>query len=251
MRKTARNTTALLAASAILGLTGCTQAASSQPVPDTFKVETVAEKVITVQAQEKVKVTPDIAEIVFAVSTQAADAKSCQEKNAKDLDNVITFLKNAGIEQQSIQTSNYGLEPVYEWNSGRTIIGYEMRTTITVSDIPIDKTGELLSSCVEAGINNIQNVTYLSSQYDASYQQALSSAIEAAKVKANAIAEASGCILGPVVNVEEYADNQQARYTGYQNYAADKEEGLAAGSMTVEPGQLTITAQISVDFEIQ
>ncbi len=251
MRNIAGNTTALLAAAVILGLTGCTQAASSQPVSDTFKVETVAEKVITVQAVEKVKVTPDIAEIVFAVSTQAADAKSCQEKNAEDLATVITFLKGTGIEQQSIQTSNYGLNPVYDWNSGRTITGYEMQTNITVSDIPIDKTGELLSSCVEAGINNIQNVTYLSSQYDTSYQQALSGAIEAAKVKANTLAQASGCILGPVVKVEEFTANQQARYTGYQNYSAAKEDALEAAPMAVEPGQLTITAQISVDFEIQ
>lgn len=249
MKKITKTAAAALAASVVLGLTACAQGAG-QTFPDTIKVENSDDNVVTVQTSEEVKVVPDMAEIVFAVTTQAEDAKSCQEQNAKDLENVINFLKGAGIAEPSIQTSNYGLEPVYDWNTGRTITGYEMRTNITVSDIAIDKVGELLSSSVEAGINSIQDVSYLSSQYDESYQQALKAAVEAARVKANSIAEASGCILGPVVHVEEYNDYQQARYTGYRNTAAE-ETMAASDAMAVAPGQITITARVTVDFEIQ
>ena len=64
-----------------------------------------------------------------------------------------------------------------------------------MSDIPIDQAGTLISSSGEAGINSISQVTYLSSKYDETYQQALKNAIASAKVKAEAIAEAGGCTL--------------------------------------------------------
>ena len=164
--------------------------------------------------------------------------------------NVISFLKGTGIAETSIQTSNYGLDPIYDWNSGRTITGYEMNTTITVSDIPIDQAGTLISSSVEAGINSISQVTYLSSKYDESYQQALKNAIASAKVKAEAIAEAGGCTLGPVVHVEEYNDNQIARYSTYKN-AVTEDMAAGAAAMSVEPGQLSVEARVTVEFEIQ
>lgn len=250
MRKHFTQTAVILAAVSAIGLTACTQGSTTAPIPDTIKVENVKDNVITVQSTEEVKVVPDMAELVFSVTTQAADAKACQEQNSKDLDNVISFLKGTGIAETSIQTSNYGLDPIYDWNSGRTITGYEMNTTITVSDIPIDQAGPLISSSVEAGINSISQVTYLSSKYDETYQQALKNAIASAKVKAEAIAEAGGCTLGPVVHVEEYNDNQIARYSTYKN-AAVEDMAAGAASMSVEPGQLSVEARVTVEFEIQ
>ena len=250
MRKHFTQTAVILAAVSAIGLTACTQGSTSAPIPDTIKVENVKDNVITVQSTEEVKVVPDMAELVFSVTTQAADAKACQEQNSKDLENVISFLKGTGIAETSIQTSNYGLDPIYDWNSGRTITGYEMNTTITVSDIPIDQAGTLISSSVEAGINSISQVTYLSSKYDETYQQALKNAIASAKVKAEAIAEAGGCTLGPVVHVEEYNDNQIARYSTYKN-AAVEDMAAGAASMSVEPGQLSVEARVTVEFEIQ
>ena len=51
----------------------------------------------------------------------------------------IETLKDLGVEEASIQTSAYGLNPIYDWDSGdRAVTGYEMTTEITVSDIPIE-----------------------------------------------------------------------------------------------------------------
>lgn len=249
MRNLTRQAAALIALSAF-SLTACAQGGATAAIPDTIKVENVKDNVITVQSSEEVKVVPDIAELQFAVTTQAQDAAACQEQNGKDLATVIDFLKNYGIAETSIQTSNYGLNPIYDWNSGKTITGYEMNTTITVSDVPVDQAGTLITSCVGAGINNINEVTYLSSKYDETYQQALKNAIASAKLKAEAIAEAGGCTLGPVVHVEEYNANQKVRYTGYQKMAKEQLEAGAA-AMDVEPGQLSVEAQVSVEFEIQ
>lgn len=232
---------------AALSLTGCSSTAAPS-FPDTITVQTAERNIITVQSSETVKAVPDMAQIRFGVSTQAEDAKACQEKNNEDLTRVIQFLKDSGIPDESLQTSNYGMNPIYDYTSGRTAVGYEMQTNITVSDITIDQAETLLGACVDKGINNIDSVSYLSSQYDACYQEALAKAIESARQKAQVMAEASGCTLGAVVHVEEYSSSQAGRYDS--SFIA-RSANTAMADMVMEPGQLSVEAQVSVEFAIE
>lgn len=227
--------------------TGCGQAQGQ--MPDTVKVQNVDENVIRVSSREQVKVEPDIAKLVYGVYSQASDAETCQTQNNTDLQHVIDMLKEQGVAETSIQTSSYGMNPIYDWESGKTITGYEMTTQVTVTDLPMDKVGGVLTASVDAGINSIESVTYQSSKYDASYQEALAKAISTAKVKAEAMAAAGSCKLGKIVNIEEYAGNQTARAGVYN--ATMKKEGLAMGDMAVMPGQIEVEANITVEFAIE
>ena len=210
---------------------GC---AAPAQFPDTIKVQDVNDSEgITVTGKEEVKVVPDMTEIRYGVYSQAQTASQCQEDNAKQLDQTIETLKGLGVKETSIQTSAYGLSPIYDWNSGnRTITGYEMNTEITVSDIPIDQAGEILSQSVTAGVNQIESVTYFSSQYDESYQEALK---------------------GAVVDIQEYGYNPQARYSSYNAPAAKMavEETAAASDMAVMPGEVSVEAQVTVTYGLE
>lgn len=230
------------------GLTGCQAAA----VPDTIRVESADSNGIEVSSQESVKASPDMAQITYSVYTQEADAVSCQQKNQEQLDQVLAMLTSYGIDEKSIQTSNYGLSPIYDWNTGKTVTGYEMDTTVTVSDVALDQVGTLLTESVAAGVNSVESVDYLCSNYDEKYQEALKLAVESARVKAQAMAEAGGCTLGDVVNITEYGGNQELRYNGYRS-AAQETMDMAAGAaaMAVMPGEVDVTASISVEFSIQ
>ena len=235
---------------ATLTLSGCAVPSSTPaPYPDMLTVQTTERNVITVQSSETIKAVPDMAQIRFGISTQAEDAKTCQEKNTTDLARVIDFLKSSGIPDKSLQTSSYGMNPIYDYTSGRTAVGYEMQTNLTVSDITIDQAEILLGACVDKGINNIDSVSYLSSQYDACYEEALTKAIESARQKAQVIADAGGCTLGSIVRVEELSSSQTARYAN-----SFIEKSMAPGSVAdtiMEPGQLNIAAQVSVEFAIE
>ena len=130
--------------------------------------------------------------------------------------------------------------------------GYEMTTRLTVSDIPIDQAGTILSESVSAGVNGIDSVTYFSSGYDASYQEALKGAMAVARAKADALAEASGRTVAGVSHVEEYGYNPNARYASYNSSGPGKAAGTAAAAdMAVMPGEVSVEAQVTVDFTIQ
>lgn len=246
MKKHVTGAVILLAALTALGLSACAKGSAAAPAAVTAGQ---TNHVITVQSSHEEKIVPDMAEIEFGVTTQAATPEKCQQQNSQELDGVVKFLKNFGIAETSIQTTSYGLNPIYATTPDQSITGYQMDTRIVVSDLPIDQAGTVISSSVAAGINNITRVSYLSSKYDETYQQALKSAIAAAKVKAQAIAQASAVTLGAVVHVEEYPGNSNPRYTGYQSSGAN--DSAVSGAMNVQPGQLSINAQVSVDFEIK
>ena len=219
-------------------------------MPETIQVQNTEAQVISVSCRESVKVVPDMAEIVYSVYSQASDAETCRTQNSSDLNRVLELLKQQGVEDKSIQTSNYGMNPMYDWQNGKTITGYEMTTRVTVSDIPMDSVGKLLSDSVDAGINTIESVSYFSSEYENAYQEALTKAVEAARKKAQTMAEAGGCKLGKIVAIQEYSPNQQVRYDGYtaRNASAKME---AAEDMGVMPGEVEVEADITVEFAIE
>ena len=240
---------AVLLAAGTFVFAGC--AGNQSTAPETIKVETKEQNVISVASREQVKVVPDMAEIVYSVYSQASSAETCQTQNNADLTKVIDLLKEEGVEERSIQTSNYGMNPIYDWDSGKSIVGYEMTTRVTVADIPMERVGQLLSNSVDAGINSIDSVSYFSSQYDEAYEEALARAVTAARVKAEAMAEAGGCTVGKIVNIQEYSDNQQARYNGYAARSSGAEMESAVADMAVMAGEVEVEADITVEFLLE
>lgn len=239
-------------------LSACTPQVSTS-VPGVIRVENVDvgdEGKVTINSSESVEVTPDMAEIIYGITTEDEDASACQQKNTEALDKVLAFLKEQGYEDKSIKTTGFSLDPRYDWSgNSQKLIGYQMNTQVTVTDVPIDDVGGLLSKTVESGANEIQNVTYFSSTYDQAYGEALKKAVELARGKAEAIAEADGRQLGKVLKVEEYNDGQYGRYasSGINQRSMkmmDTEAAAGAADMGVMPGQMKVTANICVDFEL-
>lgn len=227
-------------------------AESAPYIPSYFQIEDTSDQVISVTASEELFVVPDIAELVFEVTSQDTTAEATQQKNTETLNQVIEYLKSTGIAETSIQTSNYYMNPIYDWNKNQAITGYTMSTSITVSDVPLDQAGTLITGAVENGVNQVSSVSYLSSNYDDTYQEALQKAIASAKVKAEAIASAGGRTVGDMVHVEEHAPYTSARYTKLSNYAVAEETSAASGaSMDMMAGQVGVEAQVTVEFSIQ
>lgn len=256
------STTLLLVGTLILTACGsakmetATDASDSIPVPYPLYTPNI-QNTITVNSSESVTVVPDIAEVVYAVRTEAKNAPDCQQKNTEDVNKVIELLKSLGVEEQSIQTSDYYMYPIYNY-SGNTqrITGYESTTSLTVSDLPIDNLGDILTQSVDAGINNIQSITYQSSKYDEGYANALKLAVESAKAKAEVLAQAGGCTLGGVANIHENSNYSEARYTdnalASKMRAAGAEEEMALyDSGSIMPGEVDVEVNITVEYFIQ
>ncbi|MGN0159238.1 MAG: SIMPL domain-containing protein [Brotaphodocola sp.] len=238
-------------------LSAC-QSAPQVVIPDVIQVQEAdgADGKISLTSSETVEVVPDMAEITYGVRTEDSDAGTCQQKNAKQVESLLAYFKENGFEDHSIKTSGFSLNPRYDWSSdNRKLIGYEMQTTVVITDVPMDQAGKLLSEAMTKGANEIYGVSYFSSSYDKAYQEALTKAVELARGNAEALAAASGKALGGVLSIEEHKDNQYGRYVNgdlsmNQLSAGAVKAEAAVTDMAVEPGELQVTADISIVFEM-
>lgn len=254
-----RKKTVWITTAAVIGvmcLGGCAAApASATSIPEVITVrnEDSQDGELTLNSSESVTVTPDMAEIVYGITTEDTDAVACQQKNMELLNQLVEYLKGQDISESSITTSRFSMVPQYDWSGNtRTLLGYRMDTEVTVTDIAVADVGTLLSNGVNAGANEIYSVSYFSSQYDTAYADALAKAVDAARTKAEVLAEASGKTLGKVLNIQEYQDSQSGRYKeGTVNMSRDAaEEAAGVADMNVMPGEMDVTANISIEFEL-
>lgn len=239
------------------GLSGCSSGTTSITTAP-------AEHVITVTATSETKIVPDKARIGVTVTTQGITAEEVQARNAEDVNAVLAALHDAGVADESVQTAYADQYPIYgeadplqqgEGSDGGTdavelgdssIAGYEMTTRLQVSDLAIDQVGSIMETSVAAGATGTDGPEYYSSDYDASYQEALQAAMEDARGKAEALAKAGGVKLGDVTNVtEDYQD------TGYRYLSDDTAtEAASADAMNISPGQVSISATLTVSYAI-
>lgn len=210
---------------------------------------------ITVNSSEAVTIVPDMAEVIYSVRTNHSTAAGCQQQNSESVSQVIDLLKELGVEEKSIQTSDFYMRPVYNY-SGSTprVTGYEATTTLTVSDLKIEGLGDLLAQSVSSGINTVESITYQASGYDQSYQEALAKAVNMAYEKAKVLAAASGASVGNVTYIQETSGYSQARYTdnastGRFNAAQSmKMEALMDAAADIMPGEIEVAASVVVEY---
>ena len=226
---------------------------------------------ITVTATAEVKVVPDMARIQVGVTTQGATAEEAEAANAELMDAVLAALAEQGVAEESIQTAWTNLSPQYgmaedvevgvdsamatgvAWpGMGNDIVGYEMTTELSVSDLTVEQVGAVIQAVVNAGANQVDGVSYYASTYDEAYSEALAQAVENARPKGEVIASAAGVSLGNVVQVTEGYQNRAFAYAevSYDEAAVDAGGGMAK-AIAVAPGTVTIEASVTVTYAIQ
>ena len=246
MRKTIKT---IVCAALVLALASGLAACGSAPAASPASSQDAAG--ITVSASGTVRLAPDKATVTFGVTTQEETAALAQSKNSEAVQNVIDVLTARGIDEKSIRTKYYSMYPQYDWSEygEQRIIGYVVTTTMSVQDQDIAELGALLSACVAAGINNVDNVSFLCSGYDEAYRQALALAVDAARVKAETLAAAAGKTLGEPVTVVEGWQDTSARYAVSMNAAAAYDTVAEEdGGPALSPGETEIVANVTVTY---
>lgn len=248
-KKTVKAVCAVLGLALTIGLTGCGAAQAgaapaNEPVPQ-----------VTVSASGSVRLVPDKVTVYFGVMTQKETAEEAQNRNSEDVSRVIEVLTGRGIEEKSIKTTNYSMYPQYHWSETgeQSITGYSVTTTMSVQDQDIGNLGALLSACVAAGINQVDNISFLCSGYDEAYHQALGKAVEAARAKAEVLAAAGGKQLGDVLTITEGWQDTSARYgkSAAEDAAYAMEASRDTAEPVLQPGETEIRANVTVTYRMQ
>jgi uncharacterized protein len=161
---------------------------------------------IVVSAIGTVSVKPDMAEFGVVVKSEAKSAEKAASETAAKYRSVQEALRTAGIPPEDAPSSSYTVSPRWEWDqsSGRSVLaGYTARHVIMVKVRRLDGIGKAIDASVQSGADEVQNITFSSSRFEALREQALASAMENARKDADIMAKASGGRLGQLLEAGE------------------------------------------------
>jgi uncharacterized protein YggE len=204
---------------------------------------------VVVVGEGGVTVAPDYARIRSGVTSEAKTVKQANDSNAKLMTNVIAALVDAGVAKKDIQTSQFSIEPIYTSQSKLSgsveskLSGYRVSNQVNVTIHQISQVGEILDRLVNAGATDAGNVALLVSDREKALDQAREAAIANAQHTADLFARAAGVTLGRVASITEGSDF--APMSGIEGRAK-----LAASAQPIEAGEVTITARVTVGFDI-
>ncbi|MHB1007085.1 MAG: SIMPL domain-containing protein [Chloroflexota bacterium] len=205
---------------------------------------------------------PDVAYINLGVQTNGATAKAAMDSNATQMKQVVDKIKALGIADRDIQTSGVNVMPIYrqqtmqpvqpmqpiqptEPNGVPQITGYQASNSVRVTINDVSKAGEILDGVVSVGANNVSGIQFGIKDDTKLRQQALTEAAKSAKPKAQAIADALGVKITSVASVQEQG------FGGAVPMAAASIAMGKGDSTPVMPGELTVTANVTITYNFQ
>lgn len=195
---------------------------------------------ITVNGRGEVRAAPDYGRVRVGVATQSTSAREAQLANDRTVEAVIAAMKAQGIAKENIQTGEYSIWP--EYNEKGHLWRHRVNHTFTIEVKSIQKLGVVLDAAVAAGANQSCSISFDRSDRDVLEREALKKAMADARQRAESLAGAAGKSIARVVSVTEASAQSEPPV-----YRAMKLEG--AGSVPVEPGELTVSATVLVTFE--
>ena len=233
----------LLAAAVILGtlLGGCKAEEEIVNVP-TPKVEqqTIllerekepAEHYFEVVGNGEILAAPDFATLTMRASTQGETAEAAAAVCQEEVQKLIDAAEQFRISKNDIVQSGIEIEPKYAEDE-TTVTAYQASDVLTITIRVVSRTETILTSLVDAGNYEVQSLTYSITESSEAYRQALATALDDAKGKAEALAESAGVHLGDVIGISETA------------YDETKLIGMA-----FESSAIAVNAQVTVRFKI-
>jgi hypothetical protein len=211
-----------------------------------------SDPVITVQGSADIRVAPDEATVRLGIVRQANTAQAAQEQANATAQQILSAITRLGVAQQQIQTSRLNLSPIFaprspESREAPRIVAYQAANLISIRLDDLAQVGPAIDAGLKAGANQLEGVQFGLRDELPAREQALKQAVNEARRKAEAIAEALNVRLDGVLEVSEGGVSVTPR-TEYGDVVMAR--ALEASPTPVSPGQLEVRASVSIRYRI-
>jgi hypothetical protein len=205
------------------------------------------QRTITVTGTGLVTLTPDIAYIYIGVQTQDASATVAMNDNNARAAAIIAAIKNFGIADKDIQTTNFSIYPQQQYDNNGTITGiiYMVNNTVYVTVRDLTKLGDMLDATVQAGANSINSITFDVADKSAALSEARLAAVADARKQADELVGATGVSLGDVQTISYYDSTPSPIY-----YSATRDMANSM-SVPVQAGSMQITTTVTIVYGLK
>jgi uncharacterized protein YggE len=192
-----------------------------------------------------ISVTADTLKVHVGVVTEGDKLETIQAQNAETSSRVIQAMINLGVRREDIRTIDYRIDPQYQYEDGKQqFIGYRVTHMLEIKTKQIKEAGRIVDVAVENGANLVANIQFSVENDKHYYQHALTLAAKDALKKAESLAYAYRASIYQIPYlIEEIQQPSGPIPLSYTTFKAEAQT-------PIEPGKLTILAQIKAYFHI-
>ena len=228
-----------------------------------------AAPIISVSGTGEMRVLPDQAVLRFSIESRSTKLAEAVADNDAKVRSVTEHLINLQVESRFIRTDMIRIRPLFDnaqkvipqqtnrigtaTQTARTLeqkimpIGYSARRDISVTINNLKQFEAIYRGLLERGVNEVNNISFLSSELQKHREEARLMAVRAAKQKANVMANALDCQLAAVQSVRE--NGPVYRGANLMSNSLAIEAGNSSGS--IASGMITISASVDVVFVLK
>jgi len=205
---------------------------------------------ITVTGVGTVSVAPDMVTIDLGVETFSTDVKTAFTQANATLRAVVDAIKALGVAEADINTSNLSIYNTNRYNteSGVDERGYQISNNVRVIVRDVALIEGVIDAAISAGANSIYGLSFGIADPAAAESQARAEAVANANARAAELAALVGASVGDVVAIDESVN--AFTFPQFSNAAMQPGLGGGGGGAFVSPGQLEVTINVSVMYQL-
>lgn len=215
---------------------------------------------IDVTGEGEAVAVPNIATETFTVTEKAKTVAEAQDSVNKKIAASLSFLKQAGVEEKDIKTTDYTAYPEYSYPCTGTapcsersmkqpeLIGYTVSQTIAVKIRDTSAVGKIIDGLGASGATGLSGPNYTVDNPQAVKDDAREKAIVDAKEKAEVLAKQLGVRL---VRIAHYSENAGGGAYPTTYMAKDMGVGGASTEAQVPMGENKYTSNVTITYEIR
>lgn len=219
-------------------------------------------RLITVSGEAEIKVIPDEVVLTLGVETSDKQLRLAKSFNNDRVAKVMAAAEKLGVTAKEMQTDRISIEPRYRDSyEQRDFVGYFVRQTIVITLKDLSRFEDLLTDVLDAGANYVHGIQFRTTELRKHKDEARALAIRAAREKAIAMAAELDEKIGEPYAISE---EQSGWWSGYgawwgsassfgmtQNVVQNAGGESVITEGTLAPGQISITARVTVSFALE
>ena len=205
---------------------------------------------LVVSARAEITAEPDMAVFTVGVETRGETVEEARAANAEAMQAIHARLLALGADERDLKTRNLRINAEWHYNPNdgtRTLIGYVVSHSLEVTVRDLAVLGPWIDAAVKAGANQLSGPVFGLSNSEELEMMALTEAVRKARAKADTIARAAGVFPRRVVSIHESVSTPVG---GALQARAAFDAVAEVVSTPVAPGEVSVTATVTITFEI-
>lgn len=200
------------------------------------------------QGQGSASAAPDEVTISFGVTKTAGTVADAQTQTNTAIENILENLKKLGASDKDLKTTNYSVNPDYNFNGGQKISGYTVTQNIDLKLKDIKDTNEAIDTITSNGANLVGQIQFgFTDGAKVKLEEiARKEAVGNAKQKAESLAKTAGIRLGKIINVSE-SSNGEPRPIFLESMKVGG--GETAPISNVTPGENSVNITVTLTYQ--